>query len=67
MRDRIKQSAEATGRSMNAEIVERLEDSFLIRKADGLRLQAREHRNGANAEALEYIKRALELLTSQKV
>jgi|GEM_PF-1541336 len=41
MRDRIKQSAEVTGRSMNAEIVQRLKWSFEDIDEDGLRIVLR--------------------------
>jgi len=38
MRERIKQAAEITGRSMNAEIVQRLKWSFDLAEDDGLRI-----------------------------
>ena len=66
MRDRIKESAEAAGRSMNAEIVLRLERSLFLDSADAVRQGVRMHQNEMSAEALEHLKRALELLTPRE-
>lgn len=67
MRDRIKESAEAAGRSMNAEIILRLERSLLLDSADTVRQGVRMHQNDMSAEALEHLKRAIELLSPSEV
>ncbi|MCS4091859.1 Arc family DNA-binding protein [Rhizobium sp. BK176] len=66
MRDRIKESAEAAGRSMNAEIVLRLESSFRSDKADPRRLDVRERGSEVNAEVLEHLGRLVQLLTPKE-
>ncbi|KQV68414.1 hypothetical protein ASC90_12450 [Rhizobium sp. Root1220] len=66
MRDRIKESAEAAGRSMNAEIVLRLESSFRSDKADVMRLDVRERGSEVNAEVLEHLSRLVQLLTPKE-